>query len=144
MNLNTVVLGGRLSRDPELRHTSGGTAICSGGIAVNRKWKRGEEWVEEVLFIDFDIWGARGEAFARFHKKGDSALFSHAYLKMDAWDDKTTGQKRTKIKLGVDSWEFAGDRKSEGAGGPGGGSSGSQRGEAPQSSQSPAVDETPF
>lgn len=117
MNLNVVVIGGRLTRDPEVKFLPSGTALVTGAIALNRRFQQGDEWKERPVFIEFVMFGRRGEAFAKHHRKGDPAIFSQASLDMDEWPDRQTGQKRTKLKLVVDSWEFAGGRR-EAAGEP--------------------------
>ncbi len=108
--MNIVILSGHLTRDPEVRFAQSGVAIVSGGAATNRRVKRGEEWKDEPVFIDYVMFGKRGEAFAKHHKKGDPFIFEKAELVFDQWEDKQTGQKRSKLKLQVESWEFAGRR----------------------------------
>lgn len=113
---NKVILMGNLTRDPELRYTPGNMAICKAGLAVNRRYKDGQtgEWKEEPTFVDMTIFGKRGEAFERYHKKGQTA-FVEGHLRLDTWEDKNSGQKRSKLYVVVDDWQFAG------AGAPGGG-----------------------
>ncbi len=120
---NKVILMGNLTRDPELRYTPGNMAICKAGLAVNRRYKDGQtgEWKEEPTFVDLTIFGKRGEAFQRFHKKGQTA-FVEGHLRLDSWDDKTSGQKRSKLYVVVDDWQFTDSRS--GAGGGGGGERG--------------------
>lgn len=110
--MNIVILKGNLTRDPEVRQTSGGVSVCSASIAVNEKVKRGDKWEDDVTFINLTIWGARGEAFAKYHKKGSPALV-HGKIKVDQWEDKTTKEKRTGVKVVVQEWEFV--TKSDGA-----------------------------
>lgn len=100
--LNSVVLMGNLVRDPEVKTTSTGLTVVNATIANNRKKKNGED---EVAFVDITIWEKRGEAFARFHKKGDKVLVQ-GELRMDQWQDSSTGQNRTKLKVTVNNWEF--------------------------------------
>lgn len=100
--MNQVTIMGNLVRDPEVRFTQSGLAICNATIAVNKKRKDKED---KVAFIDVTIWDKRGEAFAKFHKKGDQALVS-GELEMDSWEDKNGGGKRTKLKVVAHSWEF--------------------------------------
>lgn len=121
MSMNLVVLMGNLTRQPEVRYTPNQTAICKGGLAINRKYKKGDQWVEGVTFVDFTIFGARGEAFEKFHAKGDVALLE-GELRLDQWDDKQTGEKRSKLYVVVSNWEFAGGKKEGGGGKQGGGS----------------------
>lgn len=144
-SFNKVILMGNLTRDCETRFGNNGTAIVKFGLAVNRRFQDADgNWKDQPTFIDVTIFGKRGEAFARFHTKGKPA-FVEGHLRMDTWDDKQTGQKRSKLYVVADTWEFVG------AGGPreGGGSGGSgipvESGAEPMDAPSPAaVDETPF
>ena len=128
--MNLVVLKGNLTRDPEVRQTSGGNSVTNCAIAVNRRVKRGDNWVDEATFVEFSIWGSRGEAFAKYHKKGSAALLSQGRLQLDQWEDKQSGEKRSKLKVVVNEWEFVGGSKSEG--------------EPAQSHSSIADDDVPF
>lgn len=129
--MNHVVLCGNLARDPDVRYTSTGMPVCNGAVCVSRKFKRGEELVEETLFVEFAVWGSRGEAFAKFHRKGQRALLQ-GHLQEDSWKDKVTGQERKRIKLVVDEWEFASSRSEE-----------APR-DAGEPQPRPAADDTPF
>jgi len=105
-NLNSVQLMGNLTRDPELKYTPKGTAIVALGLAVNRVWSNeAGEKQEEVTFIDIEMWGRKGEVVAEHHKKGDP-IFLAGRLKLDSWDDKTSGQKRYKLKVIAEDFEF--------------------------------------
>jgi single-strand DNA-binding protein len=107
-NFNKVILMGNLTRKPELRFTQGGIAICKFGLAVNRRFKdQSGEWREEPTFVDITIFGKRGEAFAKYHDKGKPA-FVEGSLRFDTWDDKTSGEKRSKLYVVADNWEFVG------------------------------------
>jgi single-strand DNA-binding protein len=116
---NRVILMGNLTRKPEVRYTQSGMAICKVGLAVNRRFKDGQtgDWREEATFIDVTIFGKRGEAFAKFHDKGKTA-FIEGSLRLDQWEDKQSGEKRSKLYVVGDDWQFVG---SGGAGGGGGG-----------------------
>jgi single-strand DNA-binding protein len=118
--LNKVFLMGNLTRDPELRRLPSGTAVTELGLALNRSFngKDGERR-EEVVFIDVTVWDRQAETCCQYLKKG-RAVHVEGYLKMDSWDDKTTGEKRTKLKVQADRVQFL-DRKDD----PGGGSMGS-------------------
>lgn len=111
-SFNKVILMGNLTRDPELRYTQSGTALVKLGLATNRRYKKEDEWIDEPTFIDVTIWGKRGEAFSRFHSKGQPA-FIEGHLRLDVWDDKTTGEKRQKLYVVADNWEFVGAPKAE-------------------------------
>jgi len=111
MNYNHVTLAGNLTRDPELKYTPKGTAICAFTIAINRKWKSdsGEE-KESVAFIDHKAFGKTGEAIAKYLKKGQP-IFTVGRLDQENWDDKATGQKRSKLVVVVESFQFVGGRE---------------------------------
>lgn len=111
---NKVILMGNLTRKPEMRTTTGGTTVCKFGLAVNRRFKDASgEWKEEPTFVDVTFFGKRGEAFAKFHDKGKPA-FIEGSLRLDTWDDKQSGEKRSKLYVVGDDWQFVG---SGGAGG---------------------------
>jgi len=112
-NLNQVNLMGNLTRDPELRVTPKGTAICSFSLAINRKWRDGDQTREEVLFIDCEAWQKAGEAISKYVSKGDP-LFVSGRLKQDVWEDKETKAKRSKIKVVVDQFQFLGGKAKDG------------------------------
>lgn len=120
-NLNKVMLMGNLTRDPEVKYTPKGTAICEIGLATNRQWtnEQGEK-KEEVTFVDIEFFGRQAEVVAEYCKKG-KPLFVEGRLKLDTWDDKQSGQKRSKMRVVGEKIEFLGSRESGGAGGGGGG-----------------------
>src|SRR5207253_8922365 len=97
-NLNKVMLIGRLTRDPETRHTQGGNSVTNFGLAVNRTYRRkdSDEQVEETTFVDIEAWGKTGETFARYMKKGRQA-YVEGRLKLDSWEKD--GQKRSKLTV---------------------------------------------
>lgn len=118
-SLNKTFLIGNLTRDPELRYTPKGTAVAKIGIAVNRQWK-GEngEKKEEVTFIDVDAFGKQAETIGQYCKKG-SSIFIEGRLKLDTWDDKQTNQKRQKLGVVLENFQFLGGKgKQEGGSGP--------------------------
>lgn len=112
---NKVILMGNLTRKPDMRYTQNGTAICKFGLAVNRRFKDSAsgEWREEPTFVDITMFGKRGEAFAKYHDKGRAA-FVEGELRLDTWDDKETGQKRSKLYVVGENWEFVGSSGREG------------------------------
>jgi single-strand DNA-binding protein len=117
-NYNKVILMGNLTRDPELRYTPKGTAIAEIGMAINRKWKSETgEAKEEVTFVDVSAFGRTAEVIGQYLKKGRPIMIE-GRLKFDQWDDKQTGQKRSKLRVVCDSFEFldSGNR-GEGEGG---------------------------
>ena len=139
-NLNKVMLMGNLTRDPEIKYTPKGTAIANFGIAVNRTYTpEGGEKREEVTFIDLEAFGRTAEVIGEYLKKG-RPIFIEGRLKLDQWDDKTTGKKTSKLRVVVESFEFLGSREGGGGGEGGGGApSGEPRSSAPQQRRPPAA-----
>jgi single-strand DNA-binding protein len=111
-NLNKSLLCGHLTRDPELKFTASGKAIGNTGLAVSEKYKSGEQMKEEVTFIDIEVWGKQAETLAQYCKKG-ACIFIEGRLKLDQWDDKQTGQKRSKLKVVADRIQFINTRTGE-------------------------------
>ncbi len=115
--LNKVFLIGNLTRDPELRTTPKGTAICQFGIAVNRQFKdESGATRDETTFVDIEAWGKQGELVAKYLSKGSLAMVE-GRLRFDQWEDKQSGQKRSKLKVVLDNVQFLSSR----SGGSGGG-----------------------
>ncbi len=131
---NKVILIGNLTRDPELRYTPKGVAIAKIGLAVNRTWKSetGEQ-KEEVTFVDVDAFGRQAETLAQYMKKG-RPLMVEGRLKLDQWDDKQTGKKRSRLGVTLEGFQFLDSGNRDGAGG-GGGSSDAPRASRPSSAQ---------
>ena len=124
---NKVMLIGNLTRDPELKYTPKGTAIADIGLAVNRNYTTDSgEKREEVTFIDVTLWGRVAEIVGEYCKKG-RPLFVEGRLQLDTWDDKATGQKRSKLKVVGENIQLLGGR--EGGAGGGGGEQGESHGE---------------
>ncbi|MBG85399.1 MAG: single-stranded DNA-binding protein [Verrucomicrobiales bacterium] len=120
-SFNKVILMGNLTRDPELRYTPNGTAVAQIGIAVNRVWRNQEgQQQEEVTFIDVDVFGRTAENVGQYMRKGRPILIE-GRLKLDQWDDRNTGQKRSKLKVVADTVQFLGGRDGGQGGGGGGG-----------------------
>lgn len=115
--MNLVILKGHITRDPEMRYTPNGTAVAGFGLAVNEKWtdKDGNK-TERVNFFDIEVWAKRAEVVCQWFKKG-SPILIQGKLKQDTWDDKETGQKRSKIKITLESFEFCGGNLEKSAGG---------------------------
>jgi single-strand DNA-binding protein len=109
---------GRLTRDPEVKYTSGGTAIAKLSMAVNRNWtnKEGQKQ-EDTTFVEVDAFGRQAEVIGQYIKKGNP-IFIEGNLRLDQWDDKQTGEKRSKLKVVLDRFEFI-DSKGDGGGGSG-------------------------
>ena len=118
-SFNKVILVGNLTRDPELRYTPKGLAIAKIGLAVNRVWKNeAGESKEEVTFIDIDSFGKQAETLAHYLKKGNP-LMVEGRLRLDQWDDKQTGQKRSRLGVVAETVQFLGSPRGEGGGGGG-------------------------
>lgn len=107
-NFNKVLLMGNLTRDPEVRYTPKGTAIANLGLAVNRQWttETGEK-KEEVTFVDIEVWGRQAETAGQYLSKG-RPVFIEGRLRFDQWDDKESGQKRSKLKVVAERVQFLG------------------------------------
>ncbi len=107
-SFNKVILLGNLTRDPEVRYTPKGSAVCDLGIAVNRVYTtEGGEKREEVTFVDVVLWARLAEIAGEYLKKG-RPIFIEGRLQMDTWDDKQTGQKRTKLRVVGESMQLLG------------------------------------
>ncbi len=118
-DLNKVFLMGRLTFDPELRRTPSGVAVVELRMATSRSWtgKDGDR-KEETLFIDVTVWDRQAENCCQYLRKG-SSIHVEGSLRMDTWDDKTTGEKRSKIKVHADRVQFLDRRSDSGGGGTG-------------------------
>jgi single-strand DNA-binding protein len=132
-NFNKVILIGNITRDPELRYTPKGMAIAKIGMAINRTWKSETgESKEEVTFVDVDAFGRQAETVAQYLKKG-SPLMVEGRLRLDQWDDKQTGQKRSRLGVVMEGFQFLGGNRNESGGGAA---------EAPRSRPAPAAPKT--
>jgi single-strand DNA-binding protein len=123
---NKVVLVGNLTRDPQVRYTPSGTAVADIGLAVNRQWfdKQANQKKEETTFVDVTLWGRQAEVAGEYLSKGRSVLIE-GRLQLDQWDDRESGQKRSKLKVVGESMQMLGS---------GGGGGGPRQSSAPQSS----------
>lgn len=127
-NLNKVMLIGNLTRDPEIKYTPKGTAVTDIGLAINRVYStEAGEKREDTTFIDVTLWGRTAEVVNQYCKKG-SPLFVEGRLQLDTWEDKQSGQKRSKVRVVGEGIQLLGSK------GSGGGS---------QSSHSDGEDEAP-
>ena len=119
-NINRVVLVGNLTRDPELRHTPTGTAVCSLRIAVNSRRKDGAsgEWIEKPNYFDITVWGNQGESCAQYLSKGRPVAID-GRLDWREWEAQD-GTKRQAVEIIAENTQFMGGREG-GAGGGGGG-----------------------
>jgi single-strand DNA-binding protein len=115
-SFNKVILLGNLTRDPEVRYTPKGSAVCDLGIAVNRVYTtEGGERREEVTFVDVVLWARLAEIAGEYLRKG-RPVFIEGRLQMDSWDDKQTGQKRTKLRVVGETMQLLGGRPGGAAG----------------------------
>lgn len=109
-NFNKVILCGNITRDPELKYTPKGMAIARLGLAINRKWRNeAGETKEETTFVDVDCFGKQAETVGQYLKKGRPILIE-GRLKLDQWDDKATGQKKSKLGVVMESFQFLGGK----------------------------------
>lgn len=134
---NKVILLGNLTRDPEVRMTPKGTAVCQFGLAVNRTFKdEGGNQREEVTFIDIEAWGRQADVLAKYCQKG-RPLFVEGRLRLDSWEDKNTKEKRSKMKVVLENFQFVGGGDRGERGGDGGGGGG-EHDERPRSAPPPS------
>lgn len=118
---NKVMLIGNLTRDPEVRYTPKGSAVCDIGLAVNRVYSsESGEKVEEVTFVDVVLWSKLAELAGKYLHKG-RPVFIEGRLQMDSWEDKQTGQKRTRLRVVGEQMQFLGSPGGDRAPGGGGG-----------------------
>ena len=135
--LNKVFLIGNLTRDPELRVTPKGTAICSFGLAVNRQYRDESGTArDETTFVDIEAWGKQGELVSKYLTKGSPCMVE-GRLRLDSWEDKTSGQKRSKLKVVLDNVQFL-SRGPGGGAAAQGGEMGGEGEEQPRHSAPPA------
>jgi len=113
-SFNKVLLLGNLTRDPEVRYTPKGSAVCDLGIAVNRSYTTDAgEKREEATFVDVTLWGRTAEVAGEYLKKG-RPVFIEGRLQLDSWDDKQTGQKRSKLKVIGETMQLLGSGRGGG------------------------------
>ncbi len=138
-NVNVVVITGNLTRDPELRHTGGGTAVCELRVAVNSRRKDGAsgDWVDKPNYFDVVVWGAQGENCATYLSKGRPVAIE-GRLDWREWEAKDGGGKRQAVQIIANTVQFLGSRDGGGGGGGGGQPNGNGGGFAPPQSDVPA------
>lgn len=121
-SFNKVILLGNLTRDPQVKYTPSGTPLAEIGLAVNRYWfdKATNTRKEETTFVDVTLWGRDAEVAGEYLAKGRPVLIE-GRLQLDTWDDKTTGQKRSKLRVVGERMQLLGGRGDGGGGGGGGG-----------------------
>ncbi|MBK9138063.1 MAG: single-stranded DNA-binding protein [Verrucomicrobia bacterium] len=144
-SFNKVILAGNLTRDPDLRYTPKGMAIAKLGLAINRNWT-GEDGQkrEEVTYVDVDAFGKQAEVIGQYLRKGRPVLIE-GRLKLDQWDDKQTGQKRSRLGVVLESFSFLdSNRGAEGAPeNPPPAARGTSQGKVGAPPPAPAAPETP-
>lgn len=118
-SFNKVILVGNLTRDPQVRFTPGGTPVTDLGLAVSRQWydKSSNSRREETTFVDVTLWGRQAEVAGEYLSKGRPVLIE-GRLQMDSWEDKETGQKRSKLKVVGENMTMLGSRGEGGGGAP--------------------------
>jgi single-strand DNA-binding protein len=126
--VNRVILIGNLGKDPEVRYTSGGQAVANLRIATSRSWtdKASGQRKEETEWHDVEVWGKQAEQCGEYLAKGRQ-VFIEGRLKTDKWQDKTSGQERTRVKVVAENVRFLG-----GGGRGAGAGAGAGRGGAPE------------
>ena len=107
-SFNRVILVGNLTRDPNVRYTPGGTAVCEIGLAVNERRKnQSGEWVDEVVYVDVTLWGRTAEIAGEYLTKGAPVLIE-GRLRMDTWEKE--GEKRSKLRVVAERMQMLGPR----------------------------------
>jgi single-strand DNA-binding protein len=133
-DINKVVLVGRLTRDAEQSYTQSGYALLKFSIAVNRRRKQGEQWIDEANFFDITSFGRQGEAIAQYMTKGRQVAVE-GQLRQDRWEAQD-GSKRSKVYVDANYVQLLGGR--DGGGQGGGRSNGGDGGWDPKGNGSPA------
>lgn len=120
-SLNKVMLIGNVTRDPELKYTPKGSAVADLGLAINRTYtNQSNEKVEEVTYVDVELWGRLAEIAGEYAKKG-RPVYIEGRLRIDSWEDKTSGQKRSRLKVVGENLQLLGSREGGGRSSGGGG-----------------------
>jgi single-strand DNA-binding protein len=142
-NLNKVMLIGNVTRDPEVKYTPKGTAVAEVGLAINRIYTpEGGERREETTFVDITFWGRQAEIVGQYAKKG-SPLYVEGRLQLDSWEDKQSGQKRSKLRVVGEQLQLLGGRPGGGGGSGGGDYEGGEAPAAPRPQQRSAPPQRP-
>jgi len=124
-SFNKVILMGNLTRDPEVKYITSGSAVTELGLAVNRSWfdKQSNQRKEETTFVDVTLWGRTAEVAGEYLSKGRPVLIE-GRLQLDTWEDRESGKKRSKLRVVGENMTMLGSRGDGGGGGGGGGQSG--------------------
>lgn len=108
---SNLTIIGNLTRDPDYKTLPSGTHLCEFAVAINKRWTDGEgNQAEKTIFVDCTAWGKNADNIAQRFKKGKS-IFIIGELDMDEWEDKQTGQRRSKLKVVVKEWTFSGGKE---------------------------------
>ena len=136
-SFNKVILVGNLTRDPQVKYTTGGTAVTEIGLAVNRRWldKQSNQWKDETTFVDITLWGRTAEIAGEYLAKGRSVLIE-GRLQLDTWDDRESGQKRSKLRVVGENMTMLGGKGDN----PGGGGGAPGRAQSAGSSRNTAAE----
>jgi single-strand DNA-binding protein len=116
-SFNKVILVGNLTRDPQIKYTTGGTAVAELGMAVGRKWfdKTANQMKDETTFVDVTLWAKTAEVAGQYLKKGSNILIE-GRLQLDSWNDTETGHKRSKLRVVGEILTMLGGKRDEGPG----------------------------
>ncbi|MFM8223026.1 MAG: single-stranded DNA-binding protein [Planctomycetaceae bacterium] len=122
-SFNKVILMGNLTRDPQVKRTPAGQTLAELGLALNRSWwdKQANQKREETTFVDVTLWGRDAEVAGEYLSKGRPVLIE-GRLQLDQWEDKQSGQKRSKLRVVCERMQMLGSRDGSGGGGSRGGS----------------------
>lgn len=138
LQLNRVMLAGNLTRDPQVRFIGNERAVADFGLAINRKFKTNDgQMKEEVTFVDIEAWGRTAELVGQYLTKG-RACYIEGRLRLDSWEDKKDGSKRSKIKVVADNVQFLDSNR-----GGERGAAGTPEGDVEASSEAPAAEGRP-
>lgn len=113
-NFNKVIIAGNITRDIVLRYTPANTAVTDIGVAINERIKKGDDWVDEPVFVDVTLWGRTAEIANEYLEKGSPVLID-GRLKFETWE--ADGQKRSKLKVVGEKMQMLGDGNGGGRGG---------------------------
>ena len=106
---NRTIIVGNLTRDVELRTIPSGTSVADIGVAVNDREKRGDDWIDVTTFLDVTLWGSTAEVASEYLSKGSPVLVE-GKLRLETWNAKETGEKRSKLKIVADKMQLLGTK----------------------------------
>ena len=111
-SFNKVILLSNLTREPELRYTPGGVAVCEFGLAINRRFVSNNQEREESCFVEIVVWGKIGENCGRFLSKGAQVMVD-GRLQYDQWEDRDTGTRRNRLRVVAEQVQFLNTRRND-------------------------------